>query len=178
MSFFYYDSIIRENEEKLNFTPIIKHLESLFQISSNVDILVTLIGATWFYHIEGNVNQSPIDYDWEFYQNKWKQYIDFGCKNFNDCEKFCYIAGYTLGLHGFYIGENYEKNGLTLMKKCFKICEDDNLKALAQNFIENAKINNYAKYITLDNAVNICKELFPNNSMLDMYFKEIFLKRN
>lgn len=178
MSFFYYDSIIRENEVKLNFHPIIKHLESMFQISSNVDILVTLIGSIWLYLIEGNVNKSPIDYNWEFYLKKWKQCIDLGYKNFNDCEKFCYIAGYTLSLHGFYIGENYEKNGLPLMKKCFDICEDDNLKALAQNFIENAKINKYAKYKVLDNAVNICKKLFPNQSMLDMYFKEVFLKRN
>lgn len=174
MSFFYYDSIIRENEEKLNFKPIIKHLESLLKKSLNIDILVTLIGSSWFYCIEGDVNQSPIDYVWDFYLSKWKQYIDFGFEKYSNNDKFCYIAGYTLSLHGLYISEEYEKNGLMLIKKCFEICEDNNLKTLAQNFIENE--NNYKKYKPLKNSLIIIKDLFPNNSMLDIYFREIYLK--
>lgn len=173
MSFFYYDSKIRENEKKLNFTPVIKHLESLFQISPNIDILVTLIGTTWFYFIEGNINQSPIDYDWEFYQNKWKQYIDVGWENFNDYEKFCYIAGYTLSLHGFYINENYEQIGLTFMKKCFEISTTKEIKVLAEYFIQNAIKRKKLNQSAINEA---CQNLFPTDSILDSYFKEIYMK--
>lgn len=173
MSFFYYDDKMRKYEGKLNFTPIIFHLENLFEISPNEDLLATLIGVAWYYCIEGNVNQTPIDYDWRLYLYKWKQYIDLGSEKFNGSEKFCYIAGYTLSLHGFYISESYKKNGLTLMKKCFEICEDKNLKIIAQNFLKNANKRNKG-YIRIKNFENICKNLFPTNSMLDCYFKEIY----
>ncbi len=175
MSFFYYDNIIRKYEEELNFTPIICHLENLFRISPNEDLLTTLIGASWYYYIEGNVNQLPVNYDQQLYLRKWKQYIEYGDKKFNESEKFCYIAGYTLSLHGFHIGKSYEKSGLILMKKCFEICTNKNLKIIAQNFIENEEIKINKKYKAIQNSQNICNELFPSNSMLDSYFKEMYL---
>lgn len=124
MSFFYYDDKMRKYEEKLNFTPIICHLENLFEISPNEDLLATLIGVAWYYCIEGNVNQTPIDYDWRLYLYKWKQYIDLGSEKFNDSEKFCYIAGYTLSLHGFYISESYEKGGWIYLTFIFAFCKE------------------------------------------------------
>ncbi len=170
MSLFYYDNFLHEYETDLNYTQSLRYLENLYEKCGTVDILVTIIGNAWLYFIEGDVNKSPKEYDHQLYLYTWKKFVDLGKEQFSRNEKFCFIAGYTLCLHGFYLGEDYEKEGLSLIKTCLEISKNLNLRIIVQSFYEN-ETKRKQKAI---NYKNICEELFPYGSMLDMYFKEIY----
>lgn len=167
---FYYDNEIKEYEEMLNFTPVIISLENKYKKNKDSQILVTLLASAWYYFLEGQVNQNPINYDDKFLFGKWKYYIDIGLNDFCNDPIFCLIAGYTLLLHGFYFDLQYEKKGLELIKNCLIISDDRMTKQLAEHFINGSSKNSYKK---LENAKEICNKMFPTKSILDNYFREI-----
>ena len=90
---------------------------------------------------------------------------------------FDYIAGYTLSLHGIYLdavyGGEYEKKGNILMKKCLLISNGILVGQLAENFLLNEKAK---KYIHIENGEILCDQLFNKGSLLDSYFREIYIK--
>lgn len=169
MNFFYFDEKIKKYEKELDFSPVISYLEEIFNQKPSEDILVTLIGSSWYYLVEGDVNQSPQNYDWKYFLDKWKQYIDIGIAKFNNSEKFCYIAGYTLSLHGIYISPEYEKKGKQLMCRCAEIATTPQIVELSQTFIAKS-----CKYRKLDKQSIMA--MFPSESLPDKYFKEIILR--
>ena len=175
MSLFYIDENIINNENELNFNFVIDYLEKRFEIKHNIDLLVSLIGNSWYYFIEGNINQSPIEYNPEKFLCKWKKYIDIGLNEFNENPTFCLIAGYTLMLHGFFIDPSYEKVGIKLLENCSKSHADLNLIQLSKYWLFNYN----AKKYKLDKKIDlnkVCDNLFNSKTLLDKYFREI-LKR-
>lgn len=174
MRMFYFDDYIDAYEKELNFYPIIVYLEKHFKKSRDIVFLTTLIGSSWYYLVEGSVNQDPVDYDWRKFLAKWKEYADLSLKEYFDNEYVCFILGYTLYLHGIYIDVNYEEKGKELIERCHKISTTKEIKILSDYLYleskERKKINQY-------DMNEACYKLFPTTSILDSYFKMIFLNR-
>ena len=99
-----------------------------------------------------------------------------GVKDHIDDSEFCYVAGYTYYLHGYYINEadDEEEEGRKLIRRCSELSENESLKALANNF--NKKHSKWKKYERMENAKEICAELFPSDSILDEYFRTIIIR--
>ena len=173
MSIFFYNDIISKYEKESNYYPIIEYLESMSKKTKDDTILATLIGASWYYFMEGDVNQAPINYDWQKFLIKWKQYVDLSLEKYTDNEKICFVLGYTLDLHGFCIDESYCKKGKELMKRCFEITTTNEIKILVERFLLNPKKQKALNQSKINDA---CKKLFPTDSILDSYFKKIYMK--
>lgn len=92
---------------------------------------------------------------------------------YTDDEKICFILGYTLNLHWFYLDETYSNKGKELMKRCVEIATKKEIKTLAEFFLANKKGR---KSIDRGTINETCKKLFPSDSVLDSYFKEVFTK--
>ena len=101
----------------------------------------------------------------------WKKYIDAGILEAPGDSFFCFIAGYTLSLHGFYINEEYEKKGNQLVQACLNSTDDALLRQLAENFL----MNEHSKhYIHVKDGKSICERFFNGKSLLDRYFNQIY----
>lgn len=166
MSLFYFDEKIEYYEQKLDYSPIIQYLEDLYLSTGDEQKLITLIASAWYYMVEGDVNQKPINYNWKYLQSKLKFYIDLGLKTLIEDERFDFVIGYILDLHWMYLGDEYNGLGLKLMQKCNDVCKNNCIKALVLNFLKKINI--------LDN--HTIKALFPTNSELDKYFYSIISK--
>lgn len=83
------------------------------------------------------MNSSPVTYDADLFMSKWKESIDKGLKEFFDSDCFCFVAGYTLKLHGFYFDFEYESKGHMLMERCRLITSNDRLLGFANYNIGN-----------------------------------------
>jgi len=174
MSLLYYDEKMNKHEKKLDYLPIVIYLEELYNAKNETQYLVTIIAHSWYYLIEGDVNQSPVNYSWEIFHDKWKYYVDLALKNFDNHSEICFIVGYTLYLDWMYLGKQYENRGIQLMQICYEKATDEKLQALAKNFLDNCPPNK--KYKRLENAEQICAKLFPSDSELDNYFRKILIK--
>ena len=164
---FYCDKEIREFEEKLNYSPIINKLKEKYTMQGEIIFLNSIIAYSWYYLVEGDVNQMPINYDWKFLLDNWKKYIDIGIEENITSPYFYFIVGYTLDLHGDYISQDYQEKGKKFMEKCLIIKENSEINRLARKFLLNE--NDKEKINTA------CNHLFPNNSLIDQYFKSRFL---
>lgn len=175
MSIFYYDNKINEFEKKLNYNRIIEYLEDSFAINKKVEILNTLIAYSWYFAVEGDVNQEPLNYSAEYFLIKWKIYLEKGIKEFQNDLSFNIIASYTLRLHWFYLGENFEKLSKELTENSVKNLKESHLENLAKHLFCNSLNKN--KHKKLENVEKICNKLFPTNSILDSYFREIITQQ-
>lgn len=172
MDFFYFDKVLQACEDRFQWDDALKYLGKKYAENRSIPVLNSLIGFSWFYLIEGPVISRKYSNDPNSSALQvWKKYLDLGAKVAFDNPFVCYISGYTLSLHGFYLSEEYEKKGIIYMKKCLSLSENTMLYELAYNFIENEAANHY---IPLKNGCTICKELFRNKSLLERYFHEIF----
>lgn len=171
MQIFYYDKVIEDYEMKSKYKLVITHLENLYKENSTAELICSLIGYSWYYLIECDcLNPS----EWQFFLDKFHYYIDLGLDKFIDNNKFCFVAGYTLDLHGFYIDKAYEQKGIVLMNKCIELSKNKYLKLLACYFVDNAKKSRLKKIRLKKEDKHYLFLLFPNNSMIDVYFREIF----
>lgn len=173
MSFFYFDDEMKGYEEQLNFNPIIQMLEVRFNNQRNPKILTTLIGCSWYYLLEGKVNQTPYNYDEDFLLSKWKQFVDIGISDFSQCADVCLIIAYTLNLLWFYLGKEYEKVYSELYRKSIEIGQDNNIGKLSSHLYLNSFTSRSKKYNRIEYPDQICQDLFPTDSILDCYFREI-----
>lgn len=173
MKLFYTDAKLELLEEKLDFLNALKYLEKVFEQENTVQALNSLIFAAWHYYIEGDVNQKPLTYDWKYFRDMWKKYIDLGHLKYNDNDSFCLISGYTLLLNGIDLGSLYEKNGIESIKKCYEKTSDENLKLLASYFLR--KSDKEFKY--WENLKQLKVEIFNDKSLSSKYFNEIILKK-
>lgn len=173
MALFYFDEYVKEREAIGDYTPVIERLESIYTATAKAETVTSLVGYSWYYLIEGDVNTATVNYDYELHLKKFKQYIDIGLEKFSDDEGFCFTAGYCLDLHGFYLGEEYERKGKELMKKCLQSSRDGALGCLAEIFLSDGKKKKHDEQ-RINAAV---AELFPSGSLLDKYFRQIFSAR-
>ena len=165
MCLFYYDEDLYEAEKRQDLVAAINILLKKAESENNAKNLSTLLINAWFYYMEGDVNTSPISYDADLFKSVWKSSIDRGLKEFSNSDCFCFAAGYTLNLHGFYFDLEYESLGYGLMEKCRSLTLDDRLLGIANYYLENKKFH----YKNRD----YYKTLFSNNSIIDKYFCEM-----
>ena len=178
MEWFYYNETISEYEKKYKWNEALKYLDRLYYEKEDNHVIYSLIGFAWYYFVEGPLI-SGIYWDDEIYDNAldiWKKYIDIGMRTPNTEPFFCYISGYTLGLHGFFLGkEYYEGIDIFLMNECIRLTDNPYLRALAENYLTNTCSK---KYVCIDNANEICQYFFSGYSLLDKYFNYVYLSKH
>lgn len=174
MPIFYYDKKIKDLELNSKFSEIIDYLETLFIKEDDVHKLASLIVYSWYFFIEGGFLLSDNNFDDEFYISKWSFYLNYGEKKYSNVPEILFISGYTLGLHWFFLDSKYnKKTGIELMKHCYEISSDLSMKKLSNYFIHNDLKSK--KNIVLEQASEICNELFPSDSMIDRYFRSVLI---
>ena len=168
MGLFYYDEKIRIYESVLDYKSAIIYLEGLFEQSGKIQYLNTLIASAWYYFIEGGVNLAPPDYDDTFFLCIWKKYLELGNKDYRLDPEFCFVAGYTCYLHGFYVDEksNHEERGLKFIKHCIDSTCNKTMKAIATSILDGP-----AKKRRVN--VEARNNLFPSDSFIDKYFRAV-----
>lgn len=170
MAMFYFDDRIKEFEHKHNFNMILDYLENLFYNHKTVNYLSTIIAYSWYFLTSNEFDNEPT-YDWKNYLEKWIYYLEIGKKEFFDNPIYNFIAGYTLGLHHDYIDSsmhNYEKEYQIFMKKAATQNTMPSVKLLAENYL----VNKHNHLPLKNNSIDL--DLFPSNSYLDRYFREIY----
>lgn len=162
---FYFDSEIEKFEKNLEFVKAINYLESKYKEQNNEEILLSLISFSWYYFLEGDINQEPLDYDWEFFRDKLFKFIKLGLNKEND--RIYYVLGYIFSISWEYLGQEFEFKGKELMEKCFVISKNKDIKFLAGKFLGKSVETGLSF-----NKTN-CLKLFPSNSLTDDYFRGI-----
>lgn len=168
MSLLYLNEKILKYEEKLEFNNIIVELEKLYKEEKDERILITIFTYSWFFLVDGDINQSPIDYDWKFLKISWLSYLTYGLNMDLNSIEFNFMAGYTLYQSWIYLGEDFKNKANELLNKCILIDEFHLLSKIAYSILNNESF-------IIDN--DLILKLFPNNSILDNYFKEIFKQK-
>lgn len=173
---FYYDSVLKENESNFDWEKALKYLDLLYVKKHSEQIAATIVGFAWYYFIDGAVESKS--YNLESCQiglDYWKKYLDIGFKEFYDDPSFCFIAGYTLALHGFFIdgGTNadQEELGYSLIKKCQQTTDNDTLKDVSACFLKRRWVK---KIVSSGLKEDRLKLLFDTDSLIDKYFIRIF----
>lgn len=172
MEMFYYDSIIAEYEQHHKFHELLSYLLQLYSSKKNIIVLDTIIAYSWYFASSPEYDYED-NYNYDEFIALWNQYIDIGIQDFSDNPCFNFIAGYTLGLHYVYISvyRSDQKEYIKFMAKAAQQSINLEIKLLAKNFIANEKSHGY---IYLNNN-DIIYSLFPSDSLLDIYFRQIYL---
>lgn len=163
---FYYDSRINTLEKELKYDSILTYLEKLYFKTKDTDILATLIGYSWYFLIEGDLD-NPVEYSWELCLEKWREYILKGeSLNISD-SLYLFIVGYSLMLHSEYLMEFSEvgKSKISILSN-----NEHELFAPLAKYLLNSK--NY----NLNDRKDLILKYFHNDSILDSYFRGIFIK--
>lgn len=172
MSIFYYDRTLSAYEESFQWDQALSYLEALYHQQEDARILYSLVGFSWFYEIEGpHESKLHADDPNRSALGVWKKNLDLGERKASADPLFLFIAGYTLFLHGFLLGDPYEERGATYMRSCLALARDVFLRQLAENFLLNEHTK---KYVAVQNGKAICEQLFCGSSLLDRYFWEIY----
>lgn len=171
---FYFDKDLEQFESDYSWDKALTHLENLFSGHPNIKILNSLIGFSWYYLIEGPIDSKKYNKDENILAlDIWKKYLKIGLNNYNDNFTVCFIAGYTLLLHGVYIDE-YSTNsrliGINLLEKATGT-NDFNLKELSNLIL---KLEKQKKYKPLKLKKETLDSLFDNDSLIEKYFKELY----
>ena len=172
MGIFYYDEVLMAYEASYQWDQALKYLERLYLERRKSRVLYSLIGFSWYYLIEGPVVSKLYAADPNTMALKiWKKYIDVGVLEAYEDPFFNFIAGYTLSLHGYYIGEEYENKGSQFLKACLSLTSNDLLQQMAENYLINEHSDSYTP---VKNRKSICARFFNGKSLLDKYFNEIY----
>ena len=170
----YFDQNLKQYESAYSWDKALTYLENLFFNQPDVEILNSLIGFSWFYLIEGPIVSQKYAKDENILAlDIWKKYLKIGLNHYNDHPSVCFLAGYTLLLHGFYIDEyrsNSEIIGIDLLEKA-RITGDSNLRKLSDLIL---KINRQKKYKPLKSNKETLDRLLNHDSLLEQYFKEVY----
>lgn len=173
---FYYDSVLKNCESNNEWGKALVYLDSLFNKTRNEQLVVTAVGFAWYYFIEGAVESKNYNSKNNYIGLEyWKKYLSIGFNKFSNSSYFCFIAGYTLALHGFFISDesniNQEEKGYSLIKKCEQTSKNAILKNISACFLERRN----SKKIIDSNLTEVqLKALFNTDSLLDRYFINIF----
>lgn len=171
---FYFDKNLKQFESEYSWDKALTYLENLFLNQQNIKILNSLIGFSWYYLIEGSIDSKKYGKDENIRAlDIWKKYLKIGLNNYNDNPTVCFIAGYTLLLHGFYIDEystNSELIGINLLEKATGT-NDSDLQELSNLIL---KLEKQKEYKPLKLKKETLDSLFDNDSLLEKYFKELY----
>lgn len=169
---FYFDEYLKKRESEYAWDKALAYLENLFVKERKVSILNSLIGFSWYYLIEGPIDSREYGND----ENQtalevWEKYLEIGFKDYAQEPSFCFIAGYTLLMHGFYIS-NYRRNSEEKGKELLSLAarNNENIGEIANLIIV---MNSQKKYEPNKYKLKY-NNLFNNGSLLDNYFKELY----
>lgn len=173
---FYFDGDLKKYEAEHSWDEALLHLEDQFLNSPTCEKLNSLVGFSWYYLIEGPIDSGKYEKD----ESKlplatWEKYIKIGMDNYINDHRFCFIAGYTLLLHGFFIKayqHNYKSIGLGLLESSANTT-DTYLKELVDTIIN---LEYSKKYVKPEVSITALSNLFSQNSLLEKYFKDMFSK--
>ena len=162
MQLFYCDKTILNYERKGLFRNIIEYLENPLDKTKN---LPTLIAYTWYLYSEGQFVNDEVSSDWQFYLKKWKEMLSLAESFYKHSPQLSFICGYTLEMNGMDFAKDltYEYKIKNFYDSC-KDSKDEAFKAMTEYVISNKNTTILNKYL---------QELFPNNTTLDNYFKEV-----
>jgi len=162
MQLFYCDKTILNYERKGLYRNIIEYLENSLDKTKN---LPTLVAYTWYLYCEGHFINDEVSSDWEYYLKKWKEMLSLADIFYKKSPQLSFICGYTLEITGMVLAKDltYESK----IKNFYDVCKDSKdkaFKAMTEYVTSNRKTSFSNKYL---------QELFPNNTILDNYFKEV-----
>ena len=165
MQVFYFDKIISQFEQDEKYNEILKYLESKKFTEAN---FATQIAYSWLLYIEGQFISETVSKNWQFYKNKWKEKIIFAIQNYINYPLIAFVAAYSLEITGMTIadelGFEYESEYKNLYDLSIMNSNDAELCCLCK-FLSSKRQSNFDKAII--------KNLFPNETLIDKYFKEI-----
>lgn len=171
---FYFDDNLKKYEAEYSWDESLLYLENKYLDSPTCEKLNSLVGFSWYYLIEGPIDSGKYEKDENYIAlDIWKKYLSIGFEEYNYDSRFCFIAGYSLSLHGFYIEEyknNYERIGIALLNRASN-SNVYNFKKFVSIIIEHQE---QRKYSRLKIKKAILDEVFCNDSLLEKYFKEIY----
>ena len=171
---FYFDVNLKNYESEFSWDKALLYLEDLFLSNPSYNKLNSLVGFAWYYLIEGPVDSKKYEKDENVIAlDIWEKYLRIGVEQYLNVPSFCFISGYSLLLHGFLIEEyksNYKQFGLDLLKKANK-STDCCLKEIVNLVLEYQK---QKKYKSLTVKREVLQQLFPGESLLEKYFKELY----
>lgn len=171
---FYFDGNLKKYELEHSWDKALLYLENLFFSNPTYDKLNSLVGFAWYYLIEGPIDSKKYEKDENIIVlDIWKKYIGVGIKQCLNNPGFCFIGGYSLLMHGFYLEEyktNHQQVGLDLLKK-LNNSTDDNLKEIVNIIFEYQK---QKKYKPLKVKHEVLEQIFHGDSLLEEYFKELY----
>lgn len=173
---FYFDNTLQKFESEHSWDKALIYLEDLFVVKNDITILNSLIGFSWYFLVDGPLLSGKYEKDEsELPLVTWEKYIKIGMDNYANDYRFCFVAGYTLLLHGFFIKayqQNYKSIGLELLKSSANTT-DIYLKELVDAIIN---LEHSKKYVKPEVSITALNNLFSQNSLLEKYFKEMFSK--
>ena len=171
---FYFDDVAKKYELECLWDKVLLYLEEQFDKQSICEKLNSLVGFSWYYFIEGAAESKKFDKDENgIALDMWKKYLKMGINEYSECAYFCFIAGYTLLMHGFFIDEyksNHEQLGLDMLNKAYDL-GNVYLKELVNCILKYRKQKKYKRLSIKEASL---RALFTNNSLLDDYFIELF----
>lgn len=161
----YYDKVMKEYEKSLKYDSILSYLESMYAQTKDEQILATLIGYAWYFLVEGDLDE-PTEYNWEFSLEKWREYILKGELQKVSNELYLFIVGYSLMLNYEFLPE-FKEIGVSKINILSEL-EHEVLTPIAKYLINRKKFS-------LKDRDDAILNYFNKKSILDLYFKEIFI---
>lgn len=171
---FYFDDNLKQYESDCLWDKALSYLENLYIKHQTCEKLNSLVGFAWYYLIEGPIDSGKYDKD----ENKialdiWRKYLSVGFRQYLNVPSFCFISGYTLLMHGFYLEEykiNYQQVGIDLLNKVVN-SSDENLQEVVIVILKYLK---QRKYKPLKVKQEVIEHIFHGESLLEEYFKELY----
>ena len=171
---FYFDGNLKKYETDSSWDKSLLYLERLFQKEPTIEKLNSLVGFAWYYLIEGPIDSKKYGNDENIIAIYiWEKYIDVGFKQYLNNPVFCFIAGYSLLMHGFYLDKykiNYQQVGIELLNKSINFA-DKNLQEVVNVILKHSK---QRKYKPLKIKHEVLEQIFHGDSLLEEYFKELY----
>lgn len=171
---FYFDGDLKKYEAENSWDKALLHLEDQFLNFPTCEKLNSLVGFSWYYLIEGPIDSGKYEKDENYIAlDVWKKYLCIGFKEYFNDPRFCFIAGYSLLLDGFYIEEyrnNYELVGIELLNEASN-SSAYNLRKIVSIILEYQK---QKKYKPLKIEQGVLDQIFCGESLLEKYFKELY----
>ncbi len=172
---FYFDDSLKKHETEYSWDKALIYLENLFLNQPSSEKLNSLVGFSWYYLIEGPIDSGKYDKDENLIAlDIWKKYLSIGLREYSNDPHFCFVAGYSILMHGFYIEEyknNYEQVGVNLLN-CAKVFNEPKLKEVVNIILEYQEQKKYKILKVKQETLNM---LFSNDSLLENYFKKLYV---
>ena len=171
---FYFDGNLKKYEADCSWDEALLYLEDQFLKFPTCEKLNSLVGFSWYYLVEGPIDSGKYENDENSVAlDVWKKYLGIGFREYFNDPRFCFIAGYSLLLHGLYIEEFRNNHELVAIEFLTKASNSNacNLKAVISVILEYQK---HKKYKPIKIRQEILSQIFPGESLLEKYFREIY----